>query len=632
LENNARQDLMDPYIECPICEEQFSVSEFGEDKIAKCPACQRKFLIDSATIIEASPSTSGRTSSPSSQAKFPHQVPELAREIEEKSEINLAPLEEAKSEERISGLKKSPALISINHKRQKKRMITAIISSIAFAAIAAVLCSILVMQLSKTNSQEVANTDPSIDSVLDSPKSDNKDDTGEQKKTESTKPKPILKEDLPAEKLRFFKISELDECWDSVRPHLVSLKVHDARGTHEAVGTIVDSRGWIVTSYQAVKGATKIEVVSSAKSIDDIDKDHLEDEVRGIITSASSPSNDIAVLSINRRFVVSFADIELASFGQIVDGSFMVQCAPPSKENPYARIETKVDARDRIPSLKTTDVVTSRGFDDPELIWVVTDSKTKPLPGTPITTIEGKLAAINVFASDGSAHYVMADQLKKLITESDGKSESLLTLGGATAGFGSEVVVDASNPMGGNVVGLNQLGESCAKFNWIAKTKTQYNDLQLFFTKLIEVSKYIKDNEESDEESVKPLRDQVALWQNTIKSNFFNPSQEDLAAMAEMNRIAEQEVQNQKTLVPFVGSVYKTAFELRDKIAFRLSGRDFYICVPHDPEDEPMLSQKQFLVVVLTDAGSNSHNIRTSSGTITANLADMVYAVGPLDE
>ena len=657
---------MDQYIECPICEEQFGTAEFGDDKVVDCPACQRKFVLASATIVKKK--VAPRQSRLSAPATFERKADAGDREERPKSspEIRTASNATASSDSRhfqeskvIGGVLKSPAILSRNKRRQKKRLTIAIVSSIGFAILAGVLGGVLFMQLSKTPTQVADNnSDPGniVESVESAPGVSSaqptresvkatQSDTGKAPNISSVnrdakqvdKPKTasnISSEDLPEEKLRFFSKNQLDACWESVRPHLVQLKVHNARGEHDAVGTIIDSRGWIVTSYRAIKGASRIEVIASAKSIDEYGSDELlQDEVRGLIESASDPERDIAVLSINRRFVVSFADIKHASSVKIVNGAFVCQSAPPSNVNPYGRRETKILNRDRLEVLATKNEVTQKGFDNPDVNWAVADFKNKPAPGTPLTTIEGDLAAINVFTDDTTAHYVLVDKLAELVANSDGEVKPMLELGGATVEEKEMVQVNQFHPILKDIQGLNQAGDACRKFDWIATTPENYKLLQEFGEKIAVAAKFVRDNPDEAAEVLDPVKDQIETWENTVAHRYFGLAAADLDQIKEMNLIADRELRKGGQIIPFFGEVYLTGVDLVDREMYRFKDVDSNVTVPFDPNVDPRLPGKYFLFFISTPANPESQVYRPRNmKPLSFYAAELKYDVGPLNE
>ena len=92
---------------------------------------------------------------------------------------------------------------------------------------------------------------------------------------------------------------------------------------------IVDSRGWVLTSYHAIKDAWQVEVTASAKSLEALEKSKpLQDLARGVI--AVDPVNDLAIIEVNRRFVVSLANVKIYDDDRIVSGEFLFQSEPPS--------------------------------------------------------------------------------------------------------------------------------------------------------------------------------------------------------------------------------------------------------------------------------------------------------------
>ncbi len=652
---------MDLYIECPICEQQFYTPAPPPTTQVVCPSCSRQFSLDSAVKIEPpqlKPDPKPPASLPGSrlarEATFAK--PELPLVEPPDDPPNLHPLDPAPSSEVPFTTSKLPGTAEIRHlyqRRNKQKLIITLVTGGLLAAVIGILSGLLVMQLQKQSLAEnddpeaaTSQTEPASATGLVNSDSTQRDPAGENSAVPKTnepstaasrnsspkQEKPTRLADLPPQELELLNSEDLDECWEMVQPHLVGLRVTDARGTHAAIATIIDSRGWILTSYSAIEGASKIEVTASAKSIDELpSEDLLTDLVRGVI--AIDPKNDLAVLSINRRFIISFADIKIAETNDIVKGEYLVQCAPPSKSNLYARTESKIVLRNRFDALDASgqSEAKRRELTDPDLTWVVATNDTTPLPGTPLVRLDGTLAAINVFAENGLGTFLTVDPLKQLLGSATDEIESLAVLGGSTADQGELITIEPSHPMREVSERLNQLGDACKQFGWIAQTESQFQDLQEFAQQVTKALIYVMENEDSGESEVERIGSLVSQWENTLTKRMSTINSDDLLALRKMNKIAKEQMKEPGRYVPFYGTVYIGGIDLADKLILKFDADQTFVNIPFEPSDgDPMLPQSQWLFFVRTPGAIKTINFKVSEDeTIPTYSADLQFAIGP---
>lgn len=638
------------YLECPICEEQFT--DRSAEQVITCPSCQRKFLASSAGRITLGiKPPSGSVPRPVVVEQMVHeQIKQEKKEQEKELKIQDVASESNEPNQERSGTSaithKTADVRAKSKRRRKNRLLITIGASLAFAAISGILGGVLILQMTKSGSNPITSTD---DQRVASTQTDEQGNTTTQPpefdspnsasvKTGNASPRvaqtPTRFEDLPPQKTRFLKKQDLDECWDLVRPYLVTLKVHNVRGVHEAVGTIIDSRGWIVTSHPAIKGATKIEVIASPELIDDLNDDHLTDEVRGIVTSASDPDSGIAVLAINSRFVISYAELKMETFSQVVAGSYYVQSAPPSNLNLYGRTEVRIQSRSQSPLSPPSDsddfIRRPVNLESSELSWLDVKSDTRPLPGTPLVSADGELAAINVIPDDKTSQYVLLDRLKERVANSDGTVDPLSTLGGLGVEQGT-VQINQFHPFLAKLQQLNQLGDQCKAFDWIPTTGENYSVFQEFGSLIYDATRYVKDNPDDDEDLTRPVEERLKQWQNTMFGRFSRPNSDDLEKIKLMNEIAEKQLRTKNQCVPFIGAALPPDL-VSNRLFFELHGTDTLVGVDVDPKSDPKRPSIMFLMFVMTPEQPKRF-IRKSPqlGSFTAQIAELFFDVGPLD-
>lgn len=304
----------------------------------------------------------------------------------------------------------------------------------------------------------------------------------------------------PMQELEHFVPSDLEDCRRDHHSRIVRLKVANAMGERLALGTIIDSRGWVVTSYRAIAGATEIRVTQSASSFDQFKSGKLlSDLVRGVLHV--DIQHDLAVLAINRRFVVNFSDIAVASEDSIEANSHLAQFGIIDQDTPLVLRETQVTERPLASDLEAPirEHFKQLGLDSESIRWVKHTNLEGVVSGAPIVTIDGELVAICTEQPNSNASYaVSASPLNGLIEEieKDPKTDggkiprdlSLLSQKLDEVGkenLGPDVAVEINNPYRQDVVNFNQIGDKCSQFKFVPTDSEQYKLVQSFASQLV---------------------------------------------------------------------------------------------------------------------------------------------------
>ena len=553
-------------LECPVCEQRFTIGSESSGKKVKCPGCSRSFKLPASKTVETPPPAQPTAPMPLAKplaAPLPMAKPiaptPAAAEDQPEPTVNPTGIR--------TGKPSAVAMAAAKQKRRKRKMIRGIATILGLAIIVGILSGFLVMRL-----QKQANQDTNVEPVSQNPnqagsasgpdlsesatKPGSPPAASKQDKQETPKPeKKIRHEDLAPQKFVFHESKQVSECWDLVRPHLVTLTVHNALGTHQAIGTIVDSRGWILTSYRAIKGASKIEVASGYKTIDQFyEPRKLTDSVRGIVTT--DPAQDLAVLSVNRRFIESFANIAITEKNFVVEGEYMLQCGPPTPANVYPCYESKIAISGKFDDLNKTSkaVASSKQLTSAKLPWLVCADHQKALPGAPLIRIDGTLEAIRVFSVDDQAHYVPIHLLKPLLASANDQPQPLSVLRDPSdaENESSKIAVGVDHPIRKSSIQLNRLTGLCEQFDWIATDKSQYDQLQKFSRHFVKALKYIQENKESEPELTAELQVQIKQIEKSIAAGL---NKSDPASVKTMNEFAAADLKKPNKTVPFYGRV-----------------------------------------------------------------------------
>ena len=244
----------------------------------------------------------------------------------------------------------------------------------------------------------------------------------------------------------------------------------------------------------------------------------------------------------------------------IVEGQYLLHCAPPGEHNLYGSIEALINFRGPLKQLDESSrkTIKKRGLRGNNLVWLQASGTTRSAPGTPLFNTDNELAAINSFSYENAGKYsscfVPVEQVFEMINQSDGELKPISDLGN---GKGSLVVsVAENNPFREKVVELNQVAKSCADFDWIPKSREQYQDFQVFAERYIEIeaeARRLSGSTIAEEQKIIALQDDLEA---TLRERFTGLSLADEKLLGKMNAdFAETELQRLNRFVPFYGEV-----------------------------------------------------------------------------
>ena len=309
-------------IECPVCEAIFAVKQVNPKTRIRCPECNRKFRysheiqttkksvnkakelavktadkarFNSKPAIAKSKSTIKNTSASNSEAGLDKQArssktskwktaateaprlqtpkPVLTNELKPvKEEPGDNSVEESHSEDVVSILDRK--------KRKARRQATYTTITIALLSIVTAILGFAIYRQvnlpadqlvrdrgSAETNQTPLNTTPQNPPPAD-PQPIEPDDLPaaepEEPDEDENPIERVLADDLPEREFKHFRQDELRSVWQRVRPRLISLAVRTDVGIKQSVGTIVDSRGWALTSNQLVSKWPDVTATASA--------------------------------------------------------------------------------------------------------------------------------------------------------------------------------------------------------------------------------------------------------------------------------------------------------------------------------------------------------------------------------
>ena len=466
----------------------------------------------------------------------------------------------------------------------------------------------------------------------------------------------VLAEDLPEREFEYLQKRELQKLWQRIRPRLISLDVRTDLGIQQCVGTIVDSRGWALTSNQLVSKWPDVSATASARNIDayyaDLDarkktdnqsgnnqitRKLLTDVSKGI--ASSEPKQDQTLLALNTRFVVALDKFEFAARKTIVPGMYLIQAAPPSPTNPYGFEEIKVHGRQDFEELETEAVNKAKalGIDDPLATWIVTTKKASPLVGTPAFTRTSQMAGTYAFSTNQFAYFVLADQTGNLIAKAAqaGAEKGTLKQVNATTELLSE-----SHPMARPSELLNRAGVACQAFGWIPADADQYKQLQKFSRRFSTVAKFVQDNQDdaSDSVSLSIMSDQIKKWQRSLSKSIRDSFKQTPEKIRKLNAIAIDKLSVRRpntanTYIPFVAELYSSGIDENNQNAILMTINEdlAVIKVPYSPKNR-IRPGSQWLCFYQRPRQLNRTLTTLSSGQVAPLFKDgnILTVLGPI--
>jgi hypothetical protein len=620
---------MQLHIECPICEQHITTPELRANKTIICPSCSRKFKFSAAAKVspplpsqKKEAADPNRLAVPSASGKTPSQPNSTA------AQNSLRQTETASSQ---SSKSTSKHRLSIQlQKRRKRRFISTLTTTALLTIAIGILTGLLVKQMKQVKVAD--NSDPETSDTETNPtptpniKPDKKSLPSEPKLPPETLKQQIPK-NIPNQQFVQLDAKSVQNCWETVQPNLLSLKIYNGKGTHDAVGTIIDSRGWVLTNYSAVKGASKIEVTSSLKSIQYLgETELLNDVVRGYV--AVNKEKDLIILSVNRRFIVAFTTVEPITRNNVVKSEFLLQCAPPSLENLYGGIETRIQSRGTLNSLVPVAQATAQRMKlkNPDLVWFSAQTPTLSLPGTPLFKINGDLAALLSFRIEENNFFVPVDSVHALMADTTEDIKPLKELSplSETSDF---ISISDNNPMRESIVKLNLLTDACKQFDWIPKKAPEFETLQSLITSYAAIKK--QSMKDPRTETDKQVTRRLAQLDTSLNQRAILFSDDDQSALKQMNRsFAESALQKPNQYLPIYGEFIQIQFA-SNQILVRLVGTSTYIRAPFVQTDEPMRPESKWLFFIKTAEAPKTVNLKLSVGeTVPTETASEFYNFG----
>ncbi len=344
-------------VECPACEQTFRISSKYKNRKGRCPACDCSFIADESVVTQVS-ETLRAHSKPAAPPSLPlptavkaNSVSTLKSGLKPPSIPKLSDSGEAidVDENDVVDSDSSISDRSFTHAAEQSLIADEIRSTrkvksalIAGAAIGILLLGVgVALGLSGVfNKQTVAdNKEPPKKILTDD---EIRKTSTKNKETPQTKKNGEVKAD---EKPTMVGMDTLHRTWSQVHPYLLKLDIVSTTGNHTATGILIDSRGWVATSYNAIKDAISVKTSMAASSIDEgpAINEQLSDLARGVI--AVDPAHDIAIISVNRTLVQNVSDIAIEFEEPLVGAQRLIFCRAPQDGRRLWITDSKVASR-----------------------------------------------------------------------------------------------------------------------------------------------------------------------------------------------------------------------------------------------------------------------------------------------
>ena len=631
-------------VECPFCESTVLIPQDQSSDQFVCSTCRSTFKIADAISIDPRAVTSPVAhSAPEAQVSFkPGPVKNSANSLD----LPPPPLPASSPQGLANLLVDSPtATSSIRHQLQRRKKTQGLVfagTMLGFTLLIAVFGTLIVIRLQSGPTAQPPASTPLANVSTPDPATEAASAVPEIEAAASHSPDTLVAEEPvvppPPPKFIFLSKKQAMDVWKTTRPHLLSLEIEGPLGKQFATGTLCDSRGWVLTSYQAIKDAWQIEAIAAVDSLaESTGNPPLRDLVRGIV--ATDPEHDLALLSVNRRFVVSFASLNLGTDNKIVQGEYLLACAPPSRANYHGIAEVKIESRGLASELgpDARSKTKALSLDSPTTLWLTISGGTGIYPGAPILSSDGTVKALVSFTKQELAYALPVDRVQDLIRRGTDNLQPLQT---PTVRLSSgEPVVLATDHQARQIVAeLNETAVTCEAFGWLPSDVPQYQSLQEFSQKFSVGLKYVREQaglirpsaeQRAARETVQKVLDQ---WNDLLAIQVADTIANDRTRIDQINLLAMESLKlGDNNPVPFLGSLHVGGLET-PQLILKFEESETFVNVPFDSEGPVMRPGTHWLFFVQTPPRAEQRLYRLpTGGDVKTNTASFQFAIGPLE-
>lgn len=331
--------------------------------------------------------------------------------------------------------------------------------------------------------------------------------------------------------------------WTRIQPYLVRLDVRVGSVERLVGGVIIDSRGYVATSYQAIRDAQSIQVRLAAKSLTAGEAvGDLSDEVRGLI--GADESRDLAILQINRRFVSAFANLALDVKTRALPGDRCVVAVPPSPTRRLWLVDFPIRQAQPFDRLlePLRNALTQRKLVIPaESPWLVGSlSAEQFVPGSPVFNLQAELVGLCVAAApDQQTIAAVSAPIAGLLGQGNLAARPFPIDPAVVAQVAAEtsdasLLPDAESPAFAPADTLRKSTQAVIGFHVFPQSPEQFQSLAQFASASIEVDDWLS-SQDLEEASWKMLRDYRDAVFDRLQAAL-DANEDPLSAAEQLNR------------------------------------------------------------------------------------------------
>ncbi len=401
-------------LECPICEFVLE-ADLNVTAQARCTCCGHLFA----------PGKSNVRANTASRASESHHTPSTT------PWKNNAPREKEDSPAMVSRADQIRSSIMLDRAKAQRRSQLILFLLFVGTLVAGVLVARQLGNRDDQDDQQIANSNPAVTDLSAIPTVTKVEAEAELSDARPQSPPPRAIEDtqkppsappLDPPKFAYLSPSVAKDQAAQLKPYMMLLEIESPAGTTYATGTIVDSRGYLLTSLPAVAGATKIKV-SSARSSSQIKNQTappMSDNVANVV--ALSNAQQWVLLEVNRRFVLNAADIRIPVTDRIVSKQPLLRVVAPRFSGDHAVSEFRVDRRrpssaltvQQKELLRVSESVESSDITE-DVNWLIGACSDYDQRGAALVSTKGALVGMLVNFDQEFAYYITTTAVGNLL-------------------------------------------------------------------------------------------------------------------------------------------------------------------------------------------------------------------------
>lgn len=630
-------------IECPRCQTRFAISPTTRrNEVLTCPACDQTFPATRDRLV--------RPPRPTAPAPPPSGPLEAVTSAGDRS-VEIDPVLESVSETLAS-----PSVVARRRRKRRRPAIVVGILGILAIGLSGLLWYVVQerpawLQPSSAGTEPVlpktaererdqkpsrAEPDAAPDDISPAERDHSAPKGSAETEVPPTEPPiwPLLAPETPS-----WSEEQQTEIWQRLRPRLVRLRTQTPLGPRESLGTLIDSRGWVVASLRAVADGTPIVVRQLEPRLGQLgETELLEDQVRSVV--AVFPQWDLAVLEINRRFVVALGDYPVAESASLESGAPLLAPGLPAVASLPVLRTGNFSALSTGPGRDANRAENEAPSEVDWIEWAMPpETSSLILDGAPLLNVEGEITGwIPSREETGPWTAVPAAEVIAQVRATPSRQLSLAAL--------REAIPDATpsgppplpkglpdDPRQEQVVSMNQAAEACARFQWNPGNAKEYAQIQEWLRATLALQTMLA--EIPDAETRAALQRQIDHWNQALDREFAGAFSDDRATR--LNELAVAGWADEDPGFFLVcGSILFSAADgprlnQRDAVTFRLADREELITVPFDPAIPRMLPGQVWLLACIPPA-PQPLRFSYQGRRFASQVSSLAWVIGPLEE